>query len=227
MHLLRSLCQLLYLGLVLFVFFHHFVEAALFFFNEKAVVSGVKLRLAIHYLNTALRNGVQKPSVMADRQNSTLEVVYIIFEPFGGVEVKMVGRLVQKEDIRVLKNEAGKIDPCFFTAGELAEKALAHRGRDIETVCNTAALKLGVIAAETLEVGCEAVVLTEDLLGGVFFHKMSELVNASAYGINSVMSGFENILGGIVGGVDGDLGNKTEPFSFSHKNFAVIVVDLT
>ena len=65
MHLLGSAGELLYLGLILFIFPELFLKALLPLDNIKAVSAAVKLGLALAYLNAALSCLVYKIAVMA------------------------------------------------------------------------------------------------------------------------------------------------------------------
>ena len=64
-HLLGSSCELLDLGLILFVFSELFLKALLPLDDIKAVSAAVKLRLAVAYINAALGDLVDKISVVA------------------------------------------------------------------------------------------------------------------------------------------------------------------
>ena len=94
--LLGALFKLGNLGLLLFVLAHLFQIAALFFHRVEAVVAAVKLRLAVEHLNDARDGTVQKVAVMRDGDDRTLERREILLQPFDGVQVQMVRRLVEK-----------------------------------------------------------------------------------------------------------------------------------
>ena len=104
MQLFRRALQLLDLGPVLFILPELFLKAALPLENEKAVIAAVKLGPAVHDLDAALRDDVEKIAVVADRKHRALEVQDIILQPFGGVQVKVVGRLVEQQDVRILQD---------------------------------------------------------------------------------------------------------------------------
>ena len=157
-HLLRCTGELLNLCLILFVFFQLFLKAALPFLGVEAVIAAVKLRLPVAYLNAALGNFVEKPAVVAYRQDCTLEVQQVVLKPLGCVQVEVVGRLVQKENVRVLKDEAGKVHAGLFAAGETVEALREHCGSDVQTVCHAAAVGIHVVAAETAKVVLKSVV---------------------------------------------------------------------
>ena len=71
----------------------------------------------------------------------------------------MVRRLVEKENIRVLKDEPREIDAGLFTAGEGVERLLTHGGGNIETVCDAVSRGVHIVAAEAAKIVAQAVVL--------------------------------------------------------------------
>ena len=74
-HLFGSSRKLLDLGLILFVFSEFFLKALLPLDNIKAVSAAVKLRFAVAYLDAALGDLVDEISVVAYKQNGSLEVL--------------------------------------------------------------------------------------------------------------------------------------------------------
>ena len=55
---------------------------------------------------------------MGDGQHGALVTVQILLQPFGGPEIQVVGGLVQQEDVGILQNQAGQVDPGLLPAGE-------------------------------------------------------------------------------------------------------------
>ena len=160
-HLRGGLLQLLYLGLVLLILPQLLVEAPLPLDHIEAVVPGVELRPAVHYLYAPLGHRVQEVAVVADGQHRAAEVQYVVLQPLRGAQVQVVGGLVEKEDIGVLQDEAGQVHARLLAAAELVELALAHRGRDVEAVGHAVALPVHIVPAQAAEVVAEAVVLVE------------------------------------------------------------------
>ena len=58
---------------------------------------------------------------MGDDQNRALVMADVILQPFRGVQVQMVRRLVQEQDLRVYQDQPGQVDAGLFPAGELGE----------------------------------------------------------------------------------------------------------
>src|SRR5699024_10080488 len=121
-----GLLQLLELGLVLLVFAKLLVEAALPLHGVEAVVARVELRAPVYNLDAALGHGVEEIAVVAYGEHRAAKMGDIVLEPLGGAEVKVVRRLVQKQDVRVLENEPREVDARLLPAGELCKLPRAH-----------------------------------------------------------------------------------------------------
>ena len=224
-HLLRRAGELLYLGLILFVFFQLFLEAVLPLLNVEAVVSAVELRLALTYLDTALDHSVEKEAVVADGQHRPLKAQEIILEPFRRVQVEMVGRLVEQEDVRIFEYEAGEIDAGLFPAGEAVKGLLAHGGRDVEAVCDAVHVGLHVVAAEPPEVVLKSVVLREKGGGLVMLHFPRKLVDTRAYAVQLPVGVAQDVLGRPAVGVDGYLGDEADTLARRGHHLALVIAE--
>ena len=55
----------------------------------------------------------------------------ILLQPFGGVEVQVVGGLVQQQNVRVLQDQSSQVHPGLFPAGE-AVKQLGRISREMD-----------------------------------------------------------------------------------------------
>jgi hypothetical protein len=125
MHLLRGAGELLHLGLILFIFLQLFLVAALLFHGVKAVIAAV---------NSALPSSIsmQREHTTSRKYLSWLMASTvprkrdIILQPFRGVEIQMVGGLVQQQDVRILQNEPAQVHPGLLPAGEAVEGLGAH-----------------------------------------------------------------------------------------------------
>ena len=124
--LVRRLLELLKLGLLLLVLLELLLVAPLLLLHIKAVVARVKLRLAIVDLDDPAYHPVQEPAVVGDGQHGALVTVQILLQPFGGPEIQVVGGLVQQEDVGILQNQAGQVDPGLLPAGEGGKKLPPH-----------------------------------------------------------------------------------------------------
>ena len=160
-HLCGGTLKLLYLRLILLVFFQLLLEAALPLLNVKAVIAGVKLRLAVDDLDRALDDAIKKIPVMADGEHRTLEAQEIVLQPLCRVQVEVVRRLVQQENVGVLKDKARKVHAGLLPAGERIKGLGEHCRGNIQTVCHAAALNVHLVSAKAGIVGLKLIVLLQ------------------------------------------------------------------
>ena len=105
MQIVRRLLQMGDLFLILFILLSQLFIPALLFLGIERIVAVIKLRLAVDDLNDALRDLIEKPAVVRYGEDCALEVQQIVLQPFGGVHVEMVRRLVEQKNVRILQNE--------------------------------------------------------------------------------------------------------------------------
>ena len=55
---------------------------------------------------------------MADHQHRTGVTLEVIFQPFHGGKIQVVGGLVQNEDVRLFQQQLCQTQSCQFAAGE-------------------------------------------------------------------------------------------------------------
>ena len=163
---------------------------------------------------------------MGDGQHGALVAVQVFLQPFGGVEVQVVGGLVQQEDIRVLQNQPGQIDPGLFPAGEGGEALGPHVRRDIQAVADLVALRLGVVAPRRLKGGGQGPVALEQGRVAVPLHLPGELGHLVLHGLELVEGRLQHVLHGVVRGIDGNLGDEPQPLARGDAHLPLVVVQL-
>ena len=92
--------------------------AGLLLDGVEAVVAAVELGLSGVYLDDARDDAVEEIAVVRDGQNGPPEVLEVVLEPLGRLHVEVVGRLVEKEDVRLLEDEPREVDARLLSAGE-------------------------------------------------------------------------------------------------------------
>ena len=102
---LDGLLQLLNFGLFLQVLLHALLIAPLFFHSVEAIIARIELRLSVLDLNDTRDGAVEKIAVVADGDHRAAELAEVFLQPFRSLQVQVVGRLVQQEDVRILQNE--------------------------------------------------------------------------------------------------------------------------
>ena len=225
-HLLRRAGELFDFRLILFVFFQLFLKAALPLLHVEAVIPAVKLRLAVGYFYRALHNAVKEPSVVAYHEHRAAEMQKILLQPLRRVQVEMVRRLVEQQYVRVLKDEPREVDARFLPAGERGERLGAHRGGNVQPVCDAIAVNIHVVPAEAAEVLAQAVVFRQQRAGIVVLHRARQVVNAAGYVVKPPVRVAQHILHRPPLGVDRYLRDETEALARRDHHFALVIVQL-
>ena len=145
--LLRRFFQLLDLGLLFQVLLHLLLIAALLFDGIEAVIAAVKRGLAVQHLDNAVDGAVEEIAVMGNGNHRTAEGADILLQPLRGLQVQMVGRLIQQQDVRVLQNEPAQVDAGLFAAGKPVEQPRAHLRVNAQAVGHLIHRRIGVVAA--------------------------------------------------------------------------------
>jgi len=77
------------------------------------------INLAVVYLDDFGTDTVEKVTVMRHHQQTEVRTAKILFQPFGHVEIQMVGRLVQNQQIRFGNQSIGQSYPLKLSSGEM------------------------------------------------------------------------------------------------------------
>ena len=147
---------------------------------------------------------------MADGEDRALEVQQIVLEPLGRVQVEVVGRLVEQQDVGLFEDQPREVDARLLPAGERVEGLLELGGGDVETVGHAREIDLGLVAAETAVVVLQAVVLVQQGGGGVALHTLGQLVHPRGDGVEPPKGVAQHLPGRPALGVDRDLGDQAE-----------------
>ena len=145
----------------------------------------------------------------------------VILQPDGGVEVQVVGGLVQKEDLSVHQDEAGQVDPGLFPAGEVGERLGPEGLVDAQAGADLLQAGLYLVPAAGLEGGLEAVIPGQQVrvaggqLGGEGLHLPLHLLQV-------VEGGAQHVLHSVPSGVDGDLGDEPQALARGQGNGAAV-----
>ena len=193
--LVRRLLELADLGLLLLVLAELLLVPPLLLDGVEGVVAGVKLRLAVADLDDPADGPVQEVAVVADGHHRALEAADIVLQPLHGVEIQVVGGLVQEKDVRVLQDEAAQVHPGLLPAGEAVEELLPHGLGDAQAVGHLAHGGGGVVAADALKLGGELPVAAEGGLaavpgghgGGQGLHLRGQLLVTGEGGVQHVL----------------------------------------
>ena len=211
-HFPGGLRQAVDLRLFLFPAAELFLFPALPLHGVKAVVAAVKRRFPVLQLDNPFRRPVQKVTVMGNREDGSVKAVHVFFQPLRGVDVQMVCRLIQQENVGVLQNKPPQIDPRLFPAGEAVEQ-LPPLGRgDGQAVGDFVDRHFRVVPAETLEPLPQGIVPAQQ--GGAALpglHAPFQRLHLRRQLPEPGKGGAQHVLHRIARGVDGDLGNQPYP----------------
>ena len=226
-HLLRRCLQLRDLGLLLLVLLQPLLVPPLLLLHIEGVIAGVELRLAVVDLHHSSDYLVQKPPVMGDRQHGSLEVFQVVLQPLGGVQVQMVGRLIQQEDIRILQNQASQINTGLLPTGQSGKKALTHVSVDVQTVAHLVEASPRIITAAGLEGGGQPVITGHHLWGGVFSHLGSQLLHLPLQGVKGLKGSIQHVPHRITLRINGNLRDKPQAFPRSNGDRSFVCLHLS
>ena len=84
------------------------------------IAAAVTDQLALANLNNASHKLVQELAVMRDDENRSGVALQIVLKPQQRLQVKMVGRLVQQQQVRLLRQQSGQVRPHHPAAAHLA-----------------------------------------------------------------------------------------------------------
>ena len=226
MQIVRRFLKMSDLLLILLVLLERLFVAAALLLNVKAVIAVVKHGLAVHDLHDALRHGVQEPAVMGNGQHRALKAQQIILQPFRGAHVQMVGRLVQQQDVGILKDESGQVYPGLLTARQRVKQLFPHGGRDVQPVGHLGAADLGVVAPQHLEPVHQVVVLAEDGAVVGHAHQLFQLPHPLLHGVQARVRRGKHVLHRIPFGITRDLGHQPQALAAGDVYVAPVLGDL-
>ena len=99
---------------------------------EARVVAGIEGQALVRHMEDAVRHGIEQGAVMAHHHERPGIAPEMGFQPCGRLEVEMVGRLVEQQQVGLDEEPGGERDPHAPTAGEAGERRLLHRLVDAE-----------------------------------------------------------------------------------------------
>ena len=89
-------------------------------FLEFIVVTAVTGELAVFQMVDDIDNFIEEGNVMGNQNKGMLVVLQELGEPFDMLNVQIVGRLVQQQNLGVLQQQLSKQNLAALTAGKLA-----------------------------------------------------------------------------------------------------------
>ena len=126
--------------------------------------AGVLGRTAPVELDDAGGDGVDEVAVVADEEEGAGPGRQVLFEPGDGVDVEVVRRLVEDEDVGLGQQQSGEGHPHPPATGQLADRPVVGIGREAESVQDAMGLGLQGVPAQLLEARPGLAVPLEDPL---------------------------------------------------------------
>ena len=77
---------------------------------------------------------IQEITVVRDNDNGIFKVNQKLLKPCNGIQIQMVGRLVQKQDIGIAEQSFGKQNLNFYVTIQVLHKRVVVVGIDTKTV---------------------------------------------------------------------------------------------
>src|SRR5210317_1009267 len=79
------------------------------------------------------RNAIEKPAIMADHHGAAAKVFESFLEGTQGVDIEIVGRFVEQQNIRLLAHDFGQMHAIALATGEYADFLLLITAGEVET----------------------------------------------------------------------------------------------
>ncbi len=118
---------------------------------ERAVVAGVELRPALVEVQGVGDHAIEKLAVVRNDQQRARVAAQPLFQPQHGIEVEMVGGLVEQQQLGRAHQGARQVQPSTPAAGEFLHRALVGFRRKAQPVHQPAGPGAGVIAMQLLD----------------------------------------------------------------------------
>ena len=151
----------------------------LFLRQKCGVIAFVAGQAVALHLPDAGAHFIQKIAVVADHQHCAGVAFQIIFQPFHGDEVQVIGGLVQNQDIRPLEQQPRKAQPGVLTAGEHRHALLIGLRPEAHAAEHLFDIHIHVVAVGSVDDRRELGVLRQDLLVvGVLFQLFLQQMHA-------------------------------------------------
>ena len=200
--------------------------AGLFFLYIEAVVAAVKFHPAVIQLHNALDNAIQKIAVMRYGEHGALVMVDIILQPFDGLHVQMVGRLVQQQDIGFAQDHHRQADAGLFASGKRGEGLAALGGGDMQAVGHLGQTGFAAVAAQHVKARMQRVIAAQQGFGVLArVHLALNLLDFRADGLHLGKGHAQHILHQRALGGLGQLGDVAHPPSLGDGDKALIGCD--
>ena len=129
-----KLLQFLDLFFLFLVGFLHLLDQQLARLVPEVVVTGIQLDLAVVDVGDLGTYLVQEVTVMGYYDNGILEINQEIFQPCDRIQIQMVGRLIQQQNVGITEQCLGQQDLHLQAAVQILHERVVELGADAKTV---------------------------------------------------------------------------------------------
>ena len=129
-----KLLQFLDLFFLFLVGFLHLLDQQLAGLVPEVVVTGIQLDLAVVDVGDLGTYLVQEVTVMGYYDNGILEINQEIFQPCDRIQIQMVGRLIQQQNVGITEQCLGQQDLHLQAAVQILHERVVELGTDAQTV---------------------------------------------------------------------------------------------
>ena len=116
----------------------------------------VVVDMAEHHLDGAGRDRVEEAAVVADEQQGAAAGLEVVFQPLDGLDVEVVGGLVEQQHVRLAEQDLGQLDAHVPALGKGLGQAAELVVQEAETQQGPAGLDLGRLAVAHLQAVVQA-----------------------------------------------------------------------
>ena len=140
----------------------HLLQVVLALLEVAAVVAGVGSHAAVLERGDVVDAGVHEGTVVADDEHGAVVVGDKAAQPLDALEVKVVGGLVQEQQVGVAQEELGQCDTHLPAARELGARALKVGDLKAEAGKDLAGVALELVAAQVFKAVLNLAVLVKE-----------------------------------------------------------------
>ena len=205
---------------------HALCKAQLALLCIVAVRTGIKVRMAFKQFNDAVTALVEEIAVMGNRNHGSLVFRQEISQPFNGIQIQMVGRLVQQQNVRILQNNTCQIHAGLFAAGQHIKRLRPHFLWNFQTVAYLIYFIIQCIAAHRFKFRLQRAVLLENLRVIIFLHLHFQLCHALAHLRDAMKRRAQNLLYGVARLINRNLVDDADRAIFGNRNCTGLIRQL-
>ena len=138
-------------------------------FVPELIVAHIHLDMAVVHVHDVGADGVQEVTVMAHHKDQALAVHQEILQPLDGLNVQMVGGLVQQDDVRLAEQRLGQQHLHLFLGGQAGHFAVQNIVGEAKALNEPGHVGFGLPAAHFGKFGLQLAGLHTVLVGEVLF----------------------------------------------------------